>query len=142
MRKYSITEHPSDIGIKAWASGPHNLFSHTAEGMFEIMADFKKIRPEKKIDISIREDCPCGYEEALVAWLEELIFRFETEKMLFCRFEVKELVVGKKLAIDASAWGERIKARHNIRVAIKAVTYHGLKVERNKDWKAHVIFDV
>jgi len=142
-KKYSLTEHPSDIGVKAWGDTPDELFSNMAEGMFAVMVDLRKLRPARKINLSIKEDGPSGYEEALVAWLEELVYRFETEKMLFCRFNIKRLEVGKRTIIDAEAWGEHIEAgRHKIGVAIKAVTYHGLKVEKNKAWSAQVIFDV
>ncbi len=142
-KRYSITDHPSDIGIKAWGTTPEQLFTNAAEGLYAVMTDPESIKAQKRIDLSIKEDCTCGYEEAMVSWLEELIFWFETEKLLLRSFRIKKLETGKNINIEAEAWGENMdKNRHKIRVAIKAVTYHGLRVGKNKEWNAQVLFDV
>ncbi len=142
-KKYSVQEHPSDMGLKAWGDSASELFAHAAEGMFSIMSDMRKIKPDKEMDLSIREDLICGYDHALVAWLEELIYLHETEKMLLREFSIQKLDTEKGIVIEAGVRGEQIDYnRHEIKVGIKAVTYHGLKVVKNKIWKAQLIFDV
>ena len=56
------------------------------------------------------------------------------------RFEVS---VGEN-GLKASAWGEPIDpARHVLSHEVKAITYHGLRVEREGDgWIAEVIVDI
>ncbi len=73
----------------------------------------------------------------LVAWLTELLFLHETQKLLFCKFEVHI----RGTSLRAKAWGERIdKRRHELKLALKAVTYHRLSVDVAKG-VAEVIFD-
>lgn len=66
--------------------------------------------------------------------------------MLFSRFEITKILdQANEKKIEAEIYGERIDfKRHEITVAIKAPTYHMLKVEKNKkgDWIAEIIFDV
>ena len=60
--------------------------------------------------------------------------------MLFRRFDVR---VGER-GFHATAWGEpRDEARHPLIHEVKAVTYHGLTVERTDGgWLAEVIVDI
>ena len=55
-------------------------------------------------------------------------------------FEVEVTATGVK----GCAWGERIDpARHVLAHEVKAITYHGLRVEREGDgWVAEVIVDI
>ncbi len=142
-KPYKQVEHPSDIGLEVWGSSVYALFAHAAEGMFAVMTDLETVSPKKKILLKVKEDAACGYEEALVAWLEELIFQFETEKNMLCRFHMTKVNIKDGLDIQAEGWGERfVSSRHEIKLGIKAVTYQGLEVRKNKKWKAKVIFDV
>jgi SHS2 domain-containing protein len=46
--------------------------------------------------------------------------------------------------LRAAAWGEPVDpARHELDHEVKAITYHGLKLERDGDgWLAEVIVDI
>ena len=59
---------------------------------------------------------------------------------LFGRFEV---IVGES-GLKATAWGEPMDpARHVLSHEVKAITYHGLGVERDgDDWIAEFIVDI
>ncbi len=62
------------------------------------------------------------------------------DHVLFSRFEVTLTESGLK----ARAWGETLDFdRHQVNHEVKAVTYHGLTVERTAEgWMAEVIFDI
>jgi SHS2 domain-containing protein len=49
-----------------------------------------------------------------------------------------------KAGLTASAWGEPLdRTRHNMEHEVKAITYHGLSVEKVGDeWIAEVIVDI
>jgi SHS2 domain-containing protein len=76
----------------------------------------------------------------LADWLSELHFTFESRRLLLSQFEV---TVGPN-GLDATAQGETAdETRHMLDHEIKAVTYHGLRVEQiNGDWLAEVILDI
>ncbi len=46
--------------------------------------------------------------------------------------------------LEAAAWGEPMDpSRHELNHEVKAITYHGLKVEQTADgWLAEVIVDI
>ena len=73
-------------------------------------------------------------------WLCELLMTFELSGLLLSEFSVR--VDGQGLT--ASVRGEPLDhARHRLEHEVKAITYHGLQVERTDDgWMAEVIVDV
>ena len=122
------------MGIRAYGKTASALFASAAEGMFSLVAELSKVKPtgEEEIRLSA-EDLP----SLLVAWLSVLLFLHETQNLLFCRFDVRV----RGTSLTAHAWGERIdKRRHELKLAIKAVTYHRLSVDLTKG-VAEVIFD-
>ncbi|HEX5102812.1 MAG TPA: archease, partial [Pirellulaceae bacterium] len=77
----------------------------------------------------------------LFDWLTELLFAFESDKLLLCEFDVQ--VAGGKLT--ATCRGEPMDpSRHEMDHEVKAITYHGLTVEQRADrtWQADVIVDI
>jgi SHS2 domain-containing protein len=76
----------------------------------------------------------------LFDWLNELLYAFESDRMLFARFEVRPDETG----LNADAWGEPADpARHELEHEVKAITYHRLRVERTPDgWLAELIVDI
>lgn len=98
-------------------------------------------------------------EELLLDWLEELLYVFEVEGLLFREVaaEVTQVAEGEDPAEDATpAWrlvatarGEpRDLDRHPHKVLVKAVTWHGLHVTPGAPrggsggWTGRVIFDI
>ncbi len=132
--RYEEIEHTADVGIRAYGQTASEIFASAAEGMFSLIADPKKVAAKGEVEVRLAaEDLP----KLLVAWLSELLFLHETQRLLFCKFDVQ--VRGSSL--DARVWGETIdKRRHELKLAIKAVTYHRLSVDVTKG-VAEVIFD-
>lgn len=135
---YEAFEHTADIGLHAYGQTLPELFSNAAAGMESLMVALEQIEPRVSREVSAE-----GHDlvSLLVAWLNELIFLFDTEYLLFNRFEISEFT-GTHLR--ATAWGEQYDAkRHELSSAIKAVTWHEAGVESEaKGYKARVIFDI
>ena len=133
--RYEEIEHTADVGIRAYGKTASAIFVNAAEGMFSLIADLRKVEPKGEVEIRLAADDLPGL---LVAWLSELLFLHETQRLLFRKFQVR--VHGTSLR--AHAWGEAIdKRRHELKLAVKAVTYHRLSVDLAKG-VAEVIFDV
>jgi len=145
---YVFIDHLSDIGIKIKASNPGELFENAAIGMFSIMYDLEKVEIKEKIKVSVKGKKGTDIEEILVSWLEKLLYIFETKEMIFCKFEIINIEIAKAIKyVDAFIYGEKINlSRHKFNTAVKAPTYHMLKVEKNDKtggkWTARIIFDV
>ncbi len=80
-------------------------------------------------------------EELLVAFLGELLYLHDAEGLLFRRARVLE---GPDRQVRAEVLGEPFDpGRHRIERQIKAVTYHGLRVQKTRGaWRATVILDI
>ena len=79
-------------------------------------------------------------EYLFVDWLGELLFLFESKKFLTSQFEVNVTDAGVQAAIRGEPYDA---ARHLLAHEVKAVTYHGLKVEKTESgWLAEVILDI
>jgi len=144
---YTFIEHLSDIGIEIKADGPEELFENAALGMFSIMYDLKDVEVKEKLAVSVKGKKGTDIEELLISWLEKLLYVFETKKMLFCRFDIIGIGITKSVFVNAFIYGEKINlARHKFFTAVKAPTYHMLRVKKSEEtggkWTARIIFDV
>jgi len=73
----------------------------------------------------------------LFEWLNELIFRAETEHEIFTEVRVERLEGGE---LDARIRGERAP---ELRTVVKAATFHGLHITEGKGgFSAAVVLDV
>ncbi len=132
--RFEEIDHTADVGIRAYGATASEIFESAAAGMFSLIAKLDGVKPvgEEEIRLSA-EDLP----SLLVAFLSELLYLHETEHLLFCAFDVE--VTGTQ--VHARVRGEAIdKTRHELKLAIKAVTYHRLSVDLQKG-VAEVIFD-
>lgn len=135
---FEIFEHTADVGIRVRAATLEQLFADAACGLFSIIvANPETVRPLQEIAFSIAGD---RYDELLLDWLDELLFTFDTKRLLFREFDVTRFPEG----ISSRARGEPIdRSLHELHMEVKAITYHGLKVEREGDgWLAEVIVDI
>jgi SHS2 domain-containing protein len=131
-------EHTADIGIRCRASTLERLFACAARAMFEIIVPGGEVKPTDTVRVTVEA---VSLEELLVRWLEEVLYIWESRRMLVSRFSISTV---SPEGLEAEVAGETYDAtRHELHTEIKAATYHGLRVERKGDvWEAQVIFDV
>jgi SHS2 domain-containing protein len=135
---YEFFEHTADLGLRICAPDLDALFVESAQALFAaIVEDLGTVRPEQRVDVELAGD---DREYLLFDWLKELLYRFDVEHVLFSRFEVRVTDAGLK----GTAWGEPLdRTRHELAHEVKAITYHGLKVEQTADgWLAEIIVDI
>ncbi len=135
---YEVFDHTADVGIHAFGRTLPELFIHAAQGMESLV-----VAPEQVRELVSREIEVEGHDSVslLIAWLNELIFLFDTEYLLFRTFEINSFT---ETSLRGSASGEPYDAqRHELSSAIKAVTWHEAAVEPTGDgYKARIIFDI
>ncbi|TLZ78929.1 MAG: archease [Methanobacteriota archaeon] len=133
--RYEEIDHTADVGIRAYGRTVDELFANAAEGMFSFIADLSRVKPVGEVEVRLEAD---DLPTLLLRWLSELLYVHETQRLLFSSFEVN--VVG--MSLEGRVRGEAIdKKRHELKLAIKAVTRHGLTVDPEKGI-AEVIFDI
>ncbi len=136
--RYSVMEHTADAGIIIDSTTLPELFANAAYGMFDLIAGADNICAEKAMSVEVVAD---DYEELMVNWLSELLFMFETQELLFSEFEINYL---GDCHLDATVRGEQYSTeRHMLTHVIKAVTYSGLRIEKQDSlYRARIVFDI
>ena len=138
MERYKLLDHTADIGIIVSGRDLPEVFGNAAYAMFDILTDIDSVREKESYDLQVSAS---DIENLLVAWLDELLYRYETDRVIFSKFSIDDINDRK---LSATVFGEKIDLdRHEIKTEIKSVTYHQLKVEKTDGgWRAQVIFDV
>jgi SHS2 domain-containing protein len=135
---FETFDHTADLGLRVRTQTLNQLFVEAAEVLFStVVEDLKTVKPESSVEVRITSD---DLPYLLFDWLRELLFRFEGEHLLFGRFEVEV----SECSLMGTAWGEPVdRSRHTLSHEVKAITYHGLRVEQTADgWLAEVIVDI
>ena len=135
---FETFDHTADVGLRMRATDLDTLFADAARAMFSVMAgDLQAVRLAEEVHITLAAD---DLDALLRDWLGELLYTFHVRKLMFADFTVS---VGES-GLQGTARGEPMDAaRHKLDVEIKAVTWHGLKVERSSEgWLAEVIVDI
>jgi SHS2 domain-containing protein len=135
---YEHFEHTADLGLRVRAADVNSLFAEAATALFAAVVDgIDTVRPDRAVDVHI-EGAELDY--LLFDWLRELLYRFDAEHLVFSRFVAS---VGEA-GLAGTAWGEPLDpARHVLAHEVKAITYHGLRVEQEgAGWVAEVIVDI
>ena len=131
-------EHTADLGIRVRAASLEVLFAEAAEALVAtIVLAPELIEPKEAFSVRLKDD---DLAYLLMDWLRELLYRFETSRQVFGTFTTQ--IRGSIL--EATAWGERLDPdRHGLNHEVKAITYHGLRLEKKEDtWLAEFIVDI
>ena len=135
---FELFDHTADLGLRVQAPDLDTLFTEAAVGLFSMMTDDPAaVRPNLAVPFAISGT---DREYLLFDWLRELLLYADEHRVLFCRFEVAVTDAG----LTATARGEPLDpARHQLAREVKAITYHGLRVEQTpRGWLAEVIVDI
>jgi len=135
---FELFETTADVGIMAWGETLEELFANAARGMFSLMVETGTARPAEVLSVEARGvDLP----SLLVAWLNELLYRCETEE--WAPSDVRVIAVEGGHA-SGELVGEPAEAgRHRFKGVVKAATYHLLECQKDGNrWRARVVFDV
>ncbi|MFC2149514.1 archease [Candidatus Auribacterota bacterium] len=140
MKPYHFKDHTADIIMAVSGNSIEELFSNAAEGL--AVAIFGEESKEKyRTDVLKTElEDPCR-EDLLVDWLNEIIFKFYAEDMLYKQACLSMCEEGK-LAGDVS-WYVIPKQEKSRAKEIKAATYHDLKIKMKAcKYYVEILFDV
>jgi SHS2 domain-containing protein len=135
---FEVFEHTADLGLRVAAADLEMLFADAARGLFSvIVANLDEVQPVQEKQLCVPG---AARDYLLFDWLSELLYTFETERLVLPQFVVRFTDRG----LQATARGEPLDpARHALAHEVKAITYHGLKVERTASgWQAEVIVDI
>jgi SHS2 domain-containing protein len=135
---FELFEHTADLGLRVRAEDRNGLFRDAGSGLFAMIVEpAPHGEPVERRTFSIDGD---RNDYLLFDWLNEMLYVFETERKLLGDFEVS--ISDRGLEARVSAF-ELDLGRYRLLREVKAITYHGLKVEQTQGgWLAEVIVDI
>ena len=124
------------MGLVAYGKSLDEAFANVAYGLFSLIVEPNKVKEKESRKVTVQAQ---DAESLLFNWINELIYIFEVERLLFKSFDITEFT-GQSL--EATCWGEKYDpSRHQLKTGVKSATYHMLKVDGEKN-RVQVIFDV
>jgi SHS2 domain-containing protein len=138
MKKdFEILNHTADVGIIAYGADMSQAFANAARALFSLITDLDDVEEVVHRDIELTST---DEESLLVEWLNELIYQFDTEGIIFKRFDIIKL---NNTRLKARGYGEKVdKSKHKLKIGVKAATYHMLKVDKSNGCRVQVLFDI
>jgi len=140
MKKYAMFDHTADIGIEIFGRTKKELFAHAAWALTDILLDRrdgKKVHGQQKTITVEGSDTA----DLLINFLRELLYLFNGDACVVYTCDIRACSTRKLEAVLQVVPFNR--KDHALKMEIKAVTYSGVSVVKEKDgWKARVIFDV
>ena len=134
---FEIIDHTADVGIIAHGADIKAAFANAALALFNLIAELDDVEEAISRDLEVTAE---DQESLLVEWLNELIYLFDVEHIIFKRFEIAQLT---QTQLKAKGYGEIMDpSRHKLKTEVKAATYHMLKIEQEHGYKAQVLFDI
>ncbi len=142
MKLYTLIDHTADLGMEVTGRTRRELFANAAYALLDIMIE----RRQKPVMDSTLREMNLSVEgsdaaDLLVNFLREILYLFNGKRQvvvscMIIRFAATGLIA--RLVLEPYS-----PKKHTIKTELKAVTYHGLSVDKIKNgWKARVIFDV
>ena len=136
MKRFQLIEHTADTGLIAYGTNLAEAFASAAYGLFSIITELNRVREAQSRPLTVSAG---DIEGLLFNWMNELIYVFEVEYLLFKRFDITEF---SEHNLKATCRGERYDpSRHQLKLGVKSATYYMLEVDAEKN-RVRVIFDV
>ncbi len=71
---FEPVEHTADVGLRVWGRTLEELFAQAGMGMASLLVDPETVRAVERRHVALTTN---DLEEALVAWLQEILYLYE-----------------------------------------------------------------
>ena len=122
-------DHMTDAVIEAFGSTLEEAFEYAAKAVNDTMVDIKTVRPLQEIRIEAQ-----GHDlhSLLFEWVDKVMLLLVADGVAMSEFSVK--IDQDSYSLAALARGEKLDLeRHRYKVEIKAVTYHEMQIQQDKN---------
>lgn len=136
--RYKQIPHTADLAARVYGKTLEELFENAAFCMFDIMADPASALSGVKEEVHAEGP---DAESLLVGWLNELLYQFSAQNIIFSEFKITRLSTS---SLTAECRGNKVKdIQAVLKNEIKAATYHDVKIlKREKGYEVTIVFDV
>ena len=138
-RNIEYLDHMTDAYLRIRGSNLEEAFEYAGQGLVGTMYELKGIEIEKQVPITAEGK---DLENLLFDWLDKILLIILIDRIIMTEFKVKIIHNDKlgKYRISGYGKGEHVDPdRHELKVEIKGITYHEMKVLKNKEKNAVII---
>ncbi|MBL9122735.1 MAG: archease [Planctomycetaceae bacterium] len=135
---YEVFEHTADLGLRVRADNLNELFADAGRGLFAIIAgDLSGVAARQAAQVELAGE---ELDYLLFDWLNELLYLFESRRLLLVQFALDVTEQGLRATVAGEPWDPQ---QRRLEHEVKAITYHGLRVEQQASgWLAELILDI
>ncbi len=139
---YEFLPHTADVYVAAYGKTLEEAFANAAKALLEVMTDPNSVEVKTWREIEVE-----GFdlESLLYNWLEELLFYFDSEGLLFSEVQVEKITKEDgKYVLKARVGGEPFNPeKHESRTLVKAATYHLMEILKDeKGYTLKFVLDI
>lgn len=125
--------HTADWAMRVWADDLPALFAEAVRGMNALAG--ARLAQSPRVRRKFNAKGP-DTESLLVAFLTELVYAQEHENLGFDQFDIR--ILDQRISVKMQG-----APLESLSKAVKAVTYHNLKIEQTKrGYEVEIVFDV
>lgn len=133
--RFTVIEHEADMGLEIYGRNLAELFMHAGAALFSLITDPETIAARFTRQITMENE-----EGALVVFLNELLYLWDTERFIPGTFSVLEKAGRFNIVMTGEAFDP---GKHPVYKEIKAVTYHKFAIKQeNNLLKATIFLDI
>jgi SHS2 domain-containing protein len=138
--KFSYAEEgpTADLTVDAWGETLNEAFESAALATFNAMTPLERVEKRETRTFNVEGGDLGGL---LFNFIDELLYIHEVELIVFSGFDVD--LDENEIKLTAVCHGELFDLdRHSQGIAIKAVTFHNMRIEKKGDtWTIRVVLD-
>lgn len=126
-------DHMTDAYVRIQCKTMKEAFEYSAKGLVNIMFNIKNIDKKLRIPLSVEGE---ELENLLFEWLDKILLIMLIDRVVLSKFNVKiafDKNLGKYI-LSGYGEGESLDfKKHELKVEIKGITYHEMKILSHKD---------
>ena len=135
---YELFDHTADIGIRVFAATPAELLQPATEGLYAAVGELVPTGKAETVSVDMTGD-----DEAVLLrdYLTEVLMWMECDGRMVVALNVEEFTA-QRLAVTSETQSID-EERSSLDREVKAITYHGLAIERVAEgYRATIIVDI
>lgn len=128
----------ADLTVDSWGDTLEEAFRQAAFATFDAMTPLSNVKKSVTREFKVEGD---DVGALLFNFLDELLYIFEVDFLVFSDYKLE--ISEDHRSLKAICWGELFRlGHHEQRIAIKAVTFHLMNIEKKNDhWELRVVLD-
>lgn len=135
--RFSVVDHTADTGLDIASDSIEGILETAAQGFICLVFGKTEAGKEEAETLQLHEDT---FEDLAVELLRRMLLKIETEDVRIFDAAVSD---ADETHCTATIYHAPLEAEEEIKLHIKAVTYHGLELKKEGDlYRIRIIFDV